>query len=66
MINALLIDRCSRQCERQDSRPRDAEREMLDTHSSNSFDVLLIVVVVLVGDIAFGSIVLHKDVHQRW
>ena len=65
VIDAFLIDRGAWKSERQDSGPRNAEREVLDAHRSDSLDILLIVVVMLVGDIALGSTVLNQNVHQR-
>ena len=64
VLDSLRADRCSRQGKGQDSRPGDAEREVLYAHGSDSLNVLLVVLVVLISNVVFLTRVLNQDVRK--
>lgn len=64
VIDTLLVDWRPRKSERKNARPSYTETVVLDTLRSESFNVLLVKVVVLVCRIVLRPIVLDKQLHH--
>ena len=65
VVNSLLVHRRTRQRKRQDSCPSNTKREVLGAHSSNALNILLVVVIVLIRNVVFGTIIPNQDIHER-
>lgn len=66
MINGLLINRSTRQDERQNTSPWDAETVVFHPHSRQALYILLVVEIVLIGDIVLWAVGWCKLLKKAW